>query len=160
MTNATQMQQFGRLVGTWTTEATHPMVPGVVVHGTATFEWLEGERFLIVRSDTDHPDFPGAISVIGNMDTDRVAEGADAASGTTENEPLRMHYFDTRGVFRVNEVEIDGMAWRWWRMVPGFSQRFTGTFTDDGNTIDGLCELRRDDVHWKDDLRIVYRRKR
>ncbi len=30
-------------MGTWTTEGTHPAVPGVVVRGTATIEWLEGE---------------------------------------------------------------------------------------------------------------------
>ena len=45
-------------------------------------------------------------------------------------------------------------------MAPGFSQRFTGTLTDDGNTIDGLAQLCRDDVHWADDLKITYRRQR
>jgi hypothetical protein len=58
---------LGRLVGTWTTAATHPAVPGVVVHGTAVIEWLEGERFLMHRARTDHPDFPDALSVIGHM---------------------------------------------------------------------------------------------
>jgi len=159
MTDA-QLQHFSRLIGTWTTEATHPMMPGVIVHGTTTFEWLEGERFLIVRSDTDHPDFPGAISIVGHMDTDRVSEGSASLPDEAGDGPLRIHYFDTRGVFRVQETSIDDTAWRWERIVPGFSQRFTGTFTDDGNTIDGMCELRRDDVHWKDDLKIVYRRKR
>lgn len=160
MTNTPPLQQFGRLVGAWTTEATHPMMPGVVVHGTTTFEWLDGERFLIVRSDTDHPKFPGAISIIGDMGADRVDEGANAAPDVPSHGALQMHYFDTRGVFRAQETSIDDTAWRWERIVPGFSQRFTGRFTDDGNTIDGMCELRRDDVHWKDDLKIVYRRKR
>lgn len=42
----------------WATEATHPALPGVIVHGTAVIEWLEGQRFLIHRARTDHPEFP------------------------------------------------------------------------------------------------------
>lgn len=70
-----------------------------------------------------------------------------------------MHYFDSRGVFRVYEVGVDSKSWRYFRDSPGFSQRFTGTFSDDGNTIVGLCELNRDGAHWKDDLRITYRKR-
>lgn len=47
-----------RLVGTWTTEATHPAMPGVVVHGTAVAEWLEGERLLILRARNRSPRIP------------------------------------------------------------------------------------------------------
>jgi len=39
-----------------------------------------------------------------------------------------------------------------------FSQRFVGTFDDDGETIVGLWALGLDDVHWNDDLTITYRR--
>ena len=60
------LQPLNRLVGSWSTEATHPARPGVVVHGTASIEWLEGQRFLIVRSRNDHPDFPDAISISGS----------------------------------------------------------------------------------------------
>jgi len=75
---AESIEGFAALVGEWTTEATHPMLPGVVVRGTASIEWLEGESFLIVRARNDHPQFPDSLSVIG--DTDGV----------------RMHYFDSR----------------------------------------------------------------
>ena len=51
------LQPLNRLVGSWSTEATHPALPGVVVRGTTSIEWLEGQRFLIVRSRNDHP-FP------------------------------------------------------------------------------------------------------
>jgi hypothetical protein len=70
-----------------------------------------------------------------------------------------MHYFDSRGVFRVYEVSIDDKAWRCWRDAPGFSQRFTGNFAEDGDSISGCWQLSRDDVHWDDDLRITYRRR-
>src|SRR5690242_6158876 len=65
------LQALDRLVGTWKTEATHPAMPGVVVHGTVVIEWLEGKRFLIHRARSDHPDFPDSISIIGYMDQAR-----------------------------------------------------------------------------------------
>ena len=42
-------------------------MPGVVVHGTAVIEWLEGERFITHRARTDHPNFPDSLSVIGRL---------------------------------------------------------------------------------------------
>lgn len=148
------LEQLNQLVGSWTTEATHPDVPGVTVHGSTTFEWLEGERFLIQRSRNDHPDFPDAISIIGVMDADRAE---DTAADTGE---LAMHYFDSRGVFRVYATQVDEHAWRWWMNAPGFSQRITCTFEDGGDTMAGTSQLCQDDVTWADDLAITYRRRR
>jgi hypothetical protein len=111
-----------------------------VVHGHASFAWLEGEKFLIVRSRSDHPDFPDSISVIG------------------ETESLRMHYFDSRGVYRVYEVRIGEESLEFSRDEPGFSQRFTGIFQEAGAVIDGLWKLSRVSGKWEDDLRITYRR--
>jgi hypothetical protein len=152
------MNPLDKLIGTWSTEATHPDMPGVVVHGSAVVEWLEGHRFLMHRAWTDHPDFPDALVVIGHMDEDRVDDATKKISG--QESPLRLHYFDSRGVFRVFETSIDDTSWKFSRIVKGFSQRFTGTFADEGHTIVGQTQLRRDDVHWKDDLAITYRRKR
>jgi hypothetical protein len=42
------------LVGEWTTESTHPSLPGTVVYGQATFKWLEGKKFLIWRERCRH----------------------------------------------------------------------------------------------------------
>ena len=148
-----------KLVGSWTTEATHPAMPGVVVHGAVEVEWLEGKRFLIHRARTDHPDFPDSLSIIGLTGSDRV----DDRTGTVSNDggrQLRMHYYDSRGVYREFDASVDATAWRTWNESPGFSQRFTGTFADDGDTIVGQAQLRRDGVHWNDDLAITYRRKR
>lgn len=125
------------------------MMPGVVIHGTATVEWLEGERFLMHRSRMDHPEFPAALAVIGDDAQDR--------AGSHDEAQLCMHYFDSRGVFRRYDVSADDTAWRYWRDDPGFSQRFTGTFTDGGNTIVGVSQLKREDT-WEDDLKITYRR--
>jgi hypothetical protein len=136
-----KLAPFDALVGEWTTEATHPAYPSTVVRGHAAFEWLEGEQFLIQRSRADHPDFPDSIAIIG-----------------ASTEGLSMYYFDSRGVHRVYEVSLSEGVLRFWRDAPGFSQRFTGTFDDDGNTISGLAELSRDGSSWNDDLEITYRR--
>jgi hypothetical protein len=110
-----QLELLRALVGTWATEGVHPMLPGTVIHGRATFEWLEGGRFLIWRSHYDHPEIPDAIAV----------------TGVTDNQ-LSMHYFDSRGVYRVYSVSMSPGTWRFSRDAPGFSQRFTGTFSDGG----------------------------
>ena len=151
------LKKLQRLVGSWTTEATHPLRPGVVVHGTSVFEWLEGERFLIQRARTDHPDFPDSCVILGFVERDRVGHSAPTTQGADEPR-LTMHYYDSRGVFRAFEASIDERAWYFSREAPGFSQRFTGTFSADGRTLSGLWELCRDDVHWADDLAITYRR--
>jgi hypothetical protein len=157
VTTEPALEPLNRLVGTWTTEATHPEYPGLVVHGTAVIEWLEGERFLVHRARTDHPDFPDAISIIGITERDRVENASDAGPAATQAR-VNMHYFDSRGVFRVYEVSIDDEAWRFWRDASGFSQRFTGTFADGGDTIVGRSQLCLDDTHWDDDLEITYKR--
>jgi hypothetical protein len=151
------LRELNRLVRSWSTEATHPALPGVVVHGTVSIEWLEGQRFLIVRSRNDHPDFPDAISILGFTDVDRVGPDADEST-VSGGSRLCMHYFYSRGVFRVYEASVDAEAWRLWRDAPGFSQRFTGSFADSGDTIVGRWQLSRDNTNWDDDLQIVYRR--
>jgi hypothetical protein len=81
MTTEPALEPLNRFVGSWVTEATHPALPDVVVHGTASFEWLEGQRFLILRSRNDHPDFPDSISIIGFTDVDRARRGCQRIRG-------------------------------------------------------------------------------
>ena len=151
------LAQLARLVGTWTTEASHPALPGVVVHGTVEAEWLEGERFLIQRARTDHADFPDSVSILGFTERDRV--GGAAGSELASEPRLTMHYFDSRGVFRVYEVSVEHGGLRFLRNAPGFSQRFSGTFEDGDRTLTGRWQSCEDDVHWADDLQITYRRR-
>jgi hypothetical protein len=148
----TDLQSLGRrLVGRWTTEATHPAVPGTVISGSSQVEWLEGERFLIYRTQYDHADFPDAISIIGDTDG------------------LHMHYFDSRGVKRLFELTVadDGWAIAMGRHSDAgafvssdapFSQRMTYIFEDADQTMSGKGELSYDDANWDDDLEITYRR--
>jgi nitroimidazol reductase NimA-like FMN-containing flavoprotein (pyridoxamine 5'-phosphate oxidase superfamily) len=136
-----ELHGWQRLVGSWVTHATHPLLPGAAVRGQATFEWLDGRRFLILRWHYDHPEIPDAIAIIG------VTDGQ-----------LSMHYFDHRGVYRVYAVSLEKDQWRFWRDAPGFSQRFTGVLSDDGDTITGQGLLSLDGSGWEDDLAVTYRR--
>ena len=140
------------LVGEWSLEATHPMAPGVVVHGRAIFQWMDGGKFLLMTSENDHPDFPNSTSVIGNTSIDRIGDPGEPG------EALRMFYFDSRGVHRVYEISITPTTWKWWRESEGFSQRFTATFTEDGDTLAGQGELCRDGLTWEPDIAMTYRR--
>ena len=39
-----------RLVGSWDTQGSHPLLPRDDITGPATFEWLDGHKFLFWRS--------------------------------------------------------------------------------------------------------------
>jgi len=113
------------------------------VHGQQTYEWLEGGHFLIAHSHFDHPDVPDSISIIG---ADNSGEG------------LSEHYFDSRGVLRVYKMSLSEGTWTVWRDAPGFSQRFTGKFSDAADTIEVLGELSKDGVNWEHDFTHTYTR--
>jgi hypothetical protein len=133
------MTDLDALIGAWETEATHPAFPGVVVPGRSTFEWLHGEKFVIQRAETTHPDFPDSVSVIGDFD------------GRTE-----MHYYDSRGVHRIYGLAFDGAELTIWRDDPGFAQRFSGRL--EGDTLHGVWGLCRDGSTWNDDLAVRWRK--
>ena len=137
------LEQFQALIGEWTMELTHPMVPDTVVHGRTTYGWLEGGRFVIQRAVNEHPDFPDSLCVIGVMEGD---------------DDLSMQYFDSRGVHRVYAIGFDGRELTTERNAPGFAQRASATLSDDGSTLSGAGELNQDDQGYEDDLAFTYRR--
>jgi hypothetical protein len=55
-------------------------------------------------------------------------------------------------------MSIGNGEWRLWRDGRPFAQRFSATISDDGNTITGRWELAEDDVTFKTDFDLVYRR--
>jgi len=140
-----KLEPFRALIGEWTIEMTHPMLEDAVVRGRATYEWLEGGRFLIQRAVNEPPDFPDSLCVIGVME------------GEID---LSMQYFDSRGVHRLYRIAFDGTELRMWRDAPGFAQRLTAKLSADGSTLEGVWELNQDDQGFRDDLAITYRRGR
>jgi hypothetical protein len=53
---------------------------------------------------------------------------------------------------------VQGSVLRWWRDGPEFSQRYTFTFSDDGDTITSQGEMSKDGVEWEPDLNLTYTR--
>jgi hypothetical protein len=137
------LKTFGVLIGKWKTVGTHPMVPGTTFHGLTVFEWLEGGAFVIMHSEIDEPEIPSGVAIIGSDDS---------------AEEFFMLYFDERGVSRKYDVTLRDNTLEWWRNTPGFSQRFTGTFADDGNTIIGKGQMQQDGSTWEGDLELTYHR--
>ena len=132
------LKAFDALIGTWSTEATHPMLDAVVP-GVITFEWLEGGKFLIQRSHNEHELFPDAICVIGAGDDGLIKE-----------------YFDSRGVRRTYGISLEDGVLREWGDFPEFAQRYAATL--DPNAFEGLWQVARTPGDWKDDLKVKYRR--
>jgi hypothetical protein len=136
-----KLAPFDVLIGSWSTEAKHRLLDEVVP-GSATFEWLEGGHFLVLRSRNDHELFPDAISVIGRPES---------------GEGLVMEYFDSRGVRRTYEASLDDGVLRWWRNHPGFDQRACAKLGPDG--FEFVYQLAETPGEWRDDLRTTYRRR-
>ena len=132
---------FDALIGTWDSEAKHVAFDEIVT-GHVTYEWLEGEQFIVVRSHNDHPQFPDAISVIGAPET---------------GDGLVLEYFDSRGVRRTYILAIEDGVMRWWRDAPGFDQRMVATLGEDEWEAD--IELAQAPGEWQHDMKVTYRRR-
>jgi hypothetical protein len=138
------LDELTLLIGEWTIEITSMSFnpdPSAVVRGHSSFDWLEGRAFLIQHSEIDHSDFPRSKAVIG----------ADDEAGT-----YRMLYYDSRGVSRIYRMTFSGGIWTIWRDSPGFSQRFHGTFSEDGTTITAYWEKSTDGSNWERDFDLIY----
>jgi hypothetical protein len=132
------------LIGNWTIEV--PMAPPGV-RATGSFEPLLGGAFVLQRVQVPDP-FPSAHCVL--------APNEDGAGYT-------QHYFDSRGVVRVYAMTFENGVWTLERTKPdftplSFAQRYRGTFTDDGNAIEGAWESRQEGADWELDFELTYRR--
>ena len=137
------LHKLSPLVGEWTFKATGADGTPWPGGGRVTFEWHESGAHLVQRGTADHPDAPDNVSIIG----------CDAASGT-----YFQLYSDERNVCRIYEMSIGNGEWKLWREGEPFSQRFTATFSDDGNTITGRWEMAKDGKHYSADFDLVLRR--
>ena len=138
------LKELEVLVGEWSQTATPAGGEPWPGEAKATFEWLEGSdnRLLVERSTVEMPEAPDGYCVIG----------CDAAEGR-----YFQLYTDERNVCRVYEMSFGNGEWKLWRDGEPFSQRFTATISDDGNTIDGRWEIDEGDG-WRIDFDLVYTR--
>lgn len=137
------------LVGAWRMKPRFPQLPPVEGHADVAFEWMPGGKFLVERWTVPIPEAPDGLAVLG-PDPDRPGG-------------FLQHYFDTRGVARVYRMGLEGGVWTLWREQADFSpldfaQRFTGTFSADGRTIEGVWEIRHPGKDWEKDFDLTYTR--
>jgi len=141
------LERLEPFIGEWDLEPSFPTLPGA--HGRAVFEWALDGRFLVQRTEVSVPEAPNTISLMG----------VDPRGGA-----FSQHYFDSRGVIRVYAMTFEDGVWTLRRDSPDFSelgfwQRYRGTFSEDGATIDGYWEASTDEgATWEKDFDLVYRR--
>ena len=137
------LRRLDPLVGEWDMAMTWPDGTPWPGGGRTTFAWHPAGAHLVQVASADLPEAPTATSFIG----------CDGANGT-----YTQLYSDDRGVSRIYEMSIGDGVWRLWRHGEPFSQRFTGTFGDDGTTIIARWEAAEDHATFVTDFDIVYRK--
>ena len=142
------LDRLSPLIGAWEMEAAFgpgffaPGSPPVTARGgRTTFEWLDGRFFLIQRTRVEDPNAPSGIMIIGLGQ---------------KPETFEQHYYDSRGVARVYQMSLVDGVWKLWREAPGFWQRYTGRFSEDGRTITGAWEKSEDGSDWQQDFDLNY----
>jgi hypothetical protein len=144
-----ELARLGVFVGDWSVEARFPgLQPDGGVTVRSRFEWALDGQFLLQHTEVPIPEAPDSLAIVG---TD------PRAGGYTQ------HYYDSRGVVRLYAMSFTDGVWTLIResadFTPlDFAQRFTGTFSEDGNTITGAWEKRPDGVEWEHDFALIYRR--
>lgn len=141
------IKELEPLIGRWRQVVDAPRHLDEKVEGDMTLEWLRGESVILQRSIAENPMFPEGVTLI--MAANEGAEGDFTA-----------HYFDSRAVSRVLQMSFDGRVWKWWRKAAGpddFDQRFEGTLSEDGATIESSCYLVEDGL-WIHDFDVTYTR--
>ena len=145
--NSTGLSALEPFVGVWNMAARFKDMAVAEGDARVTFEWLPGQQFLLERWEVPVPEAPDGIAVIG------VEPGR--ADG------YRQHYFDSRGVARIYKMSFEHGIWKLWRDEPDFSpldflQRYSGTFSPDGQTIVGAWEICHDGTTWEHDFELLY----
>jgi hypothetical protein len=135
------LQPFKDLVGEWQTTGSHPLAPGITLHGRTSFDWLEGGTFLIMRSEIHEPNFPSGVAIFGSDDAAK---------------KYFMLYFDERGVSRKYDVSITANELKWWRDDPKLSQRFSIVIEENGTKMTGNGEMSQEEAAWEKDLSLTF----
>lgn len=92
------------------------------------------------------------------VDNENVPTGVAIFGSDDSKGEYFMLYFDERKVSRKCDVAFEEGVLKWWRNAPGFSQRYTFTFVNNGDTIITKGELSKDGTTWEKDLDLTYTR--
>jgi hypothetical protein len=142
-------------VGAWVVEARFPGGQPVATDAReegpevrSRFEWALDGQFLLQRTEIPVPAVPDSLTIVS----------VDPETGA-----YTQHYYDSRGVMRLYAMSLADGMWTLTRESPDFTpldfrQRYTGTFSEDGNTITGAWEKSLDGAGWEHDFALTYRR--
>ena len=131
------LQSLAFLLGSWSTAGAHPAFPDEKLPGMTSFTWGEGGAFLVMRSQTDHKDFPDGIAIFAS----------DNVLGA-----ITMCWFDERGISRLCPA-ASGQGWISWRHYdPAFMQRTMIIADESGRRLTSKGEMARDGGPWGPDL--------
>jgi hypothetical protein len=125
------------LVGKWKTEGRTretPEAPAVRIDAWDTYEWLDGGFALLHRVDAR----------VG----DQHVQGAEIIGYDPGRQAYITQYFGSDGPSAYEAELSDEQGAVVWRMRSQ-ADRFTGTFSDDGNTITGHWESRDENSAWQ-----------
>jgi hypothetical protein len=141
------LQLLDTFVGEWTLGLGHAIPPPQNGGPHSVFEWTLDGQFLVQRSEVPDPAPNGLCIVAYEPNTDAYTQ----------------HYFDSRGVVRLYAMTFRDGIWTLSResadFTPlDFSQRFTGRFSADGNTILGTWEITGNGSGWRKDFDLIYSR--
>jgi hypothetical protein len=152
---AEALARLDGFVGEWVLEAQFPGGQPAS-SGTAAgqplarsrFEWALDRQFLLQRTEVIVPGAPSSLTIVS----------ADLETGA-----YTQHYYDSRGVARLYAMTLADGVWTLTRESPDFSpldfgQRFTGTFSEEGNAIGGAWQKRPHGGDWEHDFALTYRR--
>jgi hypothetical protein len=136
-------------VGDWIVEPRFP--GGQQEDGPAArsrFEWALHRQFLLQHTEVPISEAPDSLTIVS----------VDPETGA-----YTQHYYDSRGVVRLYAMTLANGVWTLTRQSPDFTaldfwQRFTGTFTADGNAINGAWEKCFNGGDWEHDFVLNYRR--
>ena len=142
------LKRLNAFIGEWRMELGLSSPSPMAERARSVFARELDGQFLVQRSEVPNRKAPNSIAIIA-YDPDLKA--------------YRQHYFDSRGVVRLYAMAFDGSVWTLLRNAPDFtpldfSQRFTGRFSDDGNTIRGTWETSSDGSTWVRDFDLTYSR--
>src|SRR3954452_1107988 len=119
-----------------------------------SFEWIEDGAFMLQVGETELADDAPQVWKENAPKSMRAVIGRDDRSAR-----YGYLYHDSRDVRRVYEMSFDDGVWRiWGRAGEAFFQRFIGTFSDDGQTIESRWERSSDAETWELDFDGTYTR--
>jgi hypothetical protein len=133
----TAQQRLAALIGRWRTEGwtiATASSPAVQIDATDTYEWL-----------------PGRFSILHKVDArvgEEHVEGAEIIGLDPTRDGYLTQYFGSDGpnAYEASLAEVGGaLTWAMWSAA----DRFTGTFSEDGDTITGHWERLDDEGGWQ-----------